>query len=143
MEGVRRPSRVAGFWDLFGREIPWDIVETDIAGVRADALIIVIAARETQLEVVNERDVVVGANDGQHEFAEDALRREVPFRRIADARSAGRISDKNAVAERLPAHFAHDSGQRPTAGQPGEAAWPCKSGRIGRDRKSTRLNSSH
>src|SRR3546814_9781064 len=106
MEGVRRPSRVAGFGDLFGREIPCDIVETDIAGVRADALIIVIAARETQLEVVNERDVVVGANDGQHEFAEDALRREVPFRRIADARSAGRISDK-------------------------------------KDRKSTRLNSSH
>src|SRR3546814_4865251 len=76
------------------------MVETDIAGVRADALIIVIAAREPQLEVVNERDVVVGANDGQHEFAEDALRREVPFRRIADARSAGRISDKNAVDER-------------------------------------------
>src|SRR3546814_20383929 len=93
--------------DLFGREIPCDIVETDIAGVRADALIIVIAARETQLEVVNERDVVVGANDGQHEYAEDALRGEVPFRRIADARSAGRSSDKNATAERLPAHLAH------------------------------------
>src|SRR3546814_8489996 len=64
-EGDRRASRRAGFGDLFGREIPCDIVETDIAGVRADALIIVIAARETQLEVVTERDVVVGANDGQ------------------------------------------------------------------------------
>src|SRR3546814_2669085 len=57
---------------------------------------------------------------------------------IADDRSAGRISDKNAVAERLPAHFAHDSGHRQTAGQPGEAEWACKFGRIGRRGRSRR-----
>src|SRR3546814_7732623 len=76
--------------------------------------------------------------DGQVESSEDVLRREVTFRRIADARSAGRISDKNAVAERLPAHFAHDSGHRQTAGQPGEAEWACKFGRIGRRGRSRR-----
>src|SRR3546814_6016595 len=58
--------------------------------------------------------------------------------RISDWSSDVCSSDLNAVAERLPAHFAHDSGHRQTAGQPGEAEWACKFGRIGRRGRSRR-----